>query len=242
MKVYALIFAGGVGRRMHSNGMPKQFLNVYGKPIIVHTLLHFQKHKKIDYIFLVCVESHIELMKDLVDEYKITKIATIISGGETGQDSIFNGLKSIKESGSEEKDIVLIHDGVRPVINEDLITQNINSVRMYGSSISSTPATETICLVNTESSTVESILPRNDCMIAKAPQSFYVDDIYNAHLWARENKITDIIDSADLMSRHGHTLHFVPCSSKNIKITKPIDFYILKGIMSAEESLQIIGI
>ena len=242
MKVYALIFAGGVGRRMNSSGMPKQFLNVFGKPIIIHTLLHFQKHKKVDYIILVCVKTHLDMMNDLLNEYKIDKVVETVPGGETGQESIFNGLQAIKNRGTGEKDIVLIHDGVRPLISEDLITQNINSVKKYGSSISATPAIETFCIVDPDSSTIENILPRSKCMVAKAPQCFFVDDIYQAHQWAKANKLGDFIDSADLMKNFGKQLHYTTCSSKNIKITRPIDFYILKGIMSAEESLQIIGI
>ena len=242
MRVYALIFAGGVGRRMHSSGIPKQFLSVYGKPIIIYTLLHFQKHKKVDSIVLVCVQSHLDLMRELITEYKIDKIVKIVHGGETGQDSIRCGLQAIQNLGADDKDIVLIHDGVRPLITEDLITQNINCVKKYGSSISATPASETFCLVDNEKSTIGNILPRDKCMIAKAPQSFLVGDICRAHAWAKENNIKDAIDSADLMKRFGHDLHFVACSSKNIKITRPIDFYILKGIMNADESMQIIGI
>ncbi len=242
MKIHALIFAGGVGRRMNANGTPKQFLSVYGKPIIIHTLNHFQKHQKVDDIVLVCVESHLDYMLELAEEHKITKIIKVTAGGNTGQESISIGLETLQKLGAAHDDIVLIHDGVRPLITSQLITENIQTVKKFGTAISATLATETFCLVDPKDSSVETILPRERCMLAKAPQSFRFGDIYAAHQWAKDNIVTDAIDSADLMKRFGKELHFVPCSSKNIKITRPIDFYILKGIMDANESMQIIGI
>ena len=237
---YALIFAGGVGERMHSNGIPKQFLEVFGKPIIVYTIEHFQKHKEIDSITVVCVNSHIKLMKLLIQHYNLSKVSSVIPGGASGQESIRNGLLEIGKEAADD-DIILIHDGVRPIIDEDLISKNILSVRQYGSAISSSHAAETICLAK-EYGIINNILPRQECIIAKAPQSFRYHDIMTCHQKAVKEGFTEATDSASLMQHYNYNLHYVVCSTSNIKITTPIDYYLFKGILNAQESMQIIGI
>ena len=119
----AVIFAGGVGKRMHTKEKTKQFLEIYNKPIIVHTLEKFEKHKDIDGIVIVCVENWISYMNDLVYKYRLEKVKKIVPGGETGQLSIYHGLCAAKEISGDEKSIVLIHDGVRPLIDKKLQTQ-----------------------------------------------------------------------------------------------------------------------
>ena len=237
---YALIFAGGVGERMHTNGVPKQFLEVFGKPIICYTLEHFQKHKNIDEIVVVCVESHIKLMSNLIKHYEFSKVKQIVKGGRTGQESIRNGLFEIYKN-ANDNDIVLIHDGVRPIINEDLITRNIESVKKYGNAISSSNAVETFCLIESNKK-IKNILPREKCIVAKAPQSFYLKDIIKCHKNAIKDNINNAVDSADLMIHYGYSLHYITCPSMNIKITTPIDYYLFKGILNALESMQVIGL
>ncbi len=126
--IAALILAGGTGVRMHTQGIPKQFLKVYGKPVIIYTLEHFQKHHLIDKIIVVSLVTHLNYMADLVSSYNLTKVSNIVAGGNTGQESRWNGLNVIKEFTGDD-DIVLIHDGVRPVITQQLISDNIESVR-----------------------------------------------------------------------------------------------------------------
>ena len=239
----ALIFAGGVGSRMHTKGTPKQFLKVHGKPIIVYTLEHFQNHPEVDRIVVVCIETHLDYMRKLAAQYELSKMAAIVPGGATGQDSIWNGLVALMENsgGISDDEVVLIHDGVRPIIDEDLITRNIAAVKEHGSAISSSPAIETFCLSG-EDSTIASVLERKQCFLAKAPQSFLLKDIVRAHQKARSEGRHDAIDSAQLMMRSGHTLHYVTCDTSNIKITTPCDYYIFKGILEANESMQIIGL
>ena len=125
----AVIFAGGVGQRMHSVERPKQFLEMNNKPIIIHTLEHFEKHPQIDAIVIACVEEYIPYLKELLYKHRIEKVKKIVSGGKTGQMSIYNGLCAAKEISSDDNSIVLIHDGVRPLINDDVITRNIESVK-----------------------------------------------------------------------------------------------------------------
>ena len=237
----AVIFAGGVGSRMHTKGMPKQFLKVHGKPIIVYTIEHFQNHPDIDRIVVVCVETHLDYMQKLVELYGLSKVIAIVPGGSTGQDSIWQGLSRLAEDSTDENEVVLIHDGVRPIIDEALISRNIASVQKYGSAISSAPAIETFCLSG-EEETIASVLDRKVCFLAKAPQSFFLKDIVASHQKARQEGRLDAIDSAQLMMRYGVTLHYVPCETSNIKITTPCDYYVFKGILEANESMQIIGL
>ena len=144
----AVIFAGGVGKRMRNVGMPKQFLKIHGMPIIIHTLQKFQECEEIDAITIACVETHIEYMEKLVEEYRITKVKKIVVGGTTGQESIYNALKAANELSNNEDDIVLIHDGVRPIIDSDLIVKNIENVKKNGSAISSVPQKETTIMLD----------------------------------------------------------------------------------------------
>ena len=175
----ALIFAGGSGTRMNSKSRPKQFLQFYGKELIIHTLENFQNHFEIDGIAVVCIEEWIPYLNKLLEKYGIDKVKAVVSGGVTGQESIFKGLKAIKTFDKDEKSIVLIHDGVRPFINEDVISSCIKSVKEKGSAITVVPATETI--ITSEDGKISSITDRSKCCLARAPQCFYLDDILDAH-------------------------------------------------------------
>lgn len=237
----ALIFAGGTGKRMNSKSKPKQFLELNGKPIIIHTLDYFENHCDIDAIAVVCIREWIDYLKIQLKKFQFEKVKWIVEGGATGQESIYNGLKKIYDSNkTSEQDIVLIHDGVRPLISEKLISDNINSVRKYGSAVTVSPVTETI-VCETEGR-IKDILERGDCRYAKAPQSFYLGDLFRAHMSLREQGIHDMIDSASLMMENGYTLHVVEGSYENIKITTPSDFYLFRAIIEARENSQIWGI
>ena len=175
----ALIFAGGSGTRMNSKSRPKQFLQFYGKELIMHTLENFQNHFEINGIAVVCIEEWIPYLNKLLEKYGIDKVKAVVSGGVTGQESIFKGLKAIKTFDKDEKSIVLIHDGVRPFINEDVISSCIKSVKEKGSAITVVPATETI--ITSEDGKISTITDRSKCCLARAPQCFYLDDILDAH-------------------------------------------------------------
>ena len=139
----AVIFAGGTGQRMNTKVTPKQFLEVHGKPIIIYTLEQFEEHDEIDGIVIVCLVDWIDHLKKLLSKFGIRKVKEIVPGGETGQMSIFAGISKAHELFSDD-DFVLIHDGVRPLINEELIKRNIQDVKDYGSSITSGIVKETI--------------------------------------------------------------------------------------------------
>lgn len=237
----AVIFAGGVGSRMHSKDRPKQFLEMYNKPIIIHTLDHFENHPMIDAIAVVCIESWIPYLNELLYKFRIEKVKKVVAGGETGQLSIYNGLKAAKEIAGDEKTIVLIHDGVRPLINEKLITDNIASVKKYGSAITTAKVKETILVVNEEDSSIDYIPSRKDSRVAKAPQSFWLDDILNAHEKSLAEGERNCIDSCTMMQEYGFKMHLIDGPSQNIKITTPEDFYTMRAILEAKENEQIYG-
>ena len=139
-----VIFAGGVGKRMNSRVKPKQFINVYGKPIIIHTLELFDNHEEIDAIAVACLEDWIPYLEELLEKFNIKKVKKIVPGGASGQESIYNGLKAAEEIAGGEKSIVLIHDGVRPLIHAKTISDNIASVKEHGSAITSVTVKETV--------------------------------------------------------------------------------------------------
>lgn len=233
-----IIFAGGVGRRMHTKDKPKQFLSVCGKPIIVHTIEIFQNHPQIDGIIVVCVENWIPYMEELKFRFRLDKIGEIVPGGRTGQLSIYNGLKAAREQYGVDDNIVLIHDGVRPLIDEKVISDNIESVIHNGSAITCNSAKETVLLVDVDGE-IEKIPSRARSRFAKAPQSFFLKDILAAQEWAINNGNTDMIDSCTLMDLFGKKLTLVEGPTENIKITTPEDFYMFRAIFDARENQQL---
>ena len=175
----ALIFAGGTGSRMNIQTKPKQFLEVDGRAIIIHTLEHFDNHPNIDAIAVVCLEPWIPYMKKLLFKHHIQKVKWVVPGGETGQDSIYHGLQAIHAECPEDS-VVLIHDGVRPLISEKVISDNLQTVAEKGNSITVTAAIETIVQTGEERDITASI-PRQDCSLARAPQSFKLSEIWDCH-------------------------------------------------------------
>ena len=237
----ALIFAGGAGRRMHSAGKPKQFLELHGKPIIIHTLEHFDRHPEIDAIAVVCIAGWVDYLKELLVRFHIKKVRWIVPGGETSQESTRAGLGILEANCDPSNTIVLIHDGVRPLITEKLISDNIAAVKEYGNAITAAPAIETIITVD-ENEDVTELIDRQSCRLARAPQSFYLSDIIAMHQKAMADNYDKMIDSASLMIHYGVKLHLVEGPAENIKITTPSDFYIFKAIQEARENMQILGL
>lgn len=237
--IFAVIFAGGTGRRMHTSSRPKQFLEYQGKPIIIYTLELFDNHPMIDGIVVACVEGWIPFLEKMLKKFEISKVRKIVPGGESGQDSIYNGLVAAKEVASGEDDIVLIHDGVRPLITEQTITDNIEMVRKEGSCITCIPATETFIVTQPDGGL--EIPSRANSLIARAPQSFYLKDILAAHEQARSEGRHDFIDSCSMMHHFGHKLGKVIGPMENIKITTPTDYFVFKAMVEVHENQQIFG-
>lgn len=236
-----VIFAGGVGSRMRSKEIPKQFLKVHDKPIIIHTLEHFEKNPEIDAVVIACIEDRIPHLEKLLYKFRIEKVRKIVPGGKTGQLSIYNGLLAAKEVAGDSRAIVLIHDGVRPLINEKLLSDNITTVKKYGTSVTAGIVKETIVVVDDDGKIMQ-VPDRAHSRVAKAPQSFYLDDILGVHNRALADGVDNSIDSCTLMKSYGYELHMVDGPYENIKITTPDDYYTMRAILDAKEDSQIYGI
>lgn len=234
---YALIFAGGVGQRMNTISLPKQFLKVHGKPVIVHTIEHFQKCSSIDGIIVVCVRDYMNMMFELKEKYGLTKILDIVPGGENGQTSIFHGLQALNNFSKSKTDIVLIHDGVRPLIDEETIMNNIECVKQHGTCVTVAKAIETVLFM--EDASVKEVVDRSKCYLGRAPQSFYFADIYECHKKALEMNVREFVDSVTMMKHFGYSISTVEGPINNIKITTPMDYYMFKAILDVKENEQI---
>ncbi|OWV26213.1 2-C-methyl-D-erythritol 4-phosphate cytidylyltransferase [Fibrobacter sp. UWB1] len=241
MKNIALIFAGGSGSRMNTVSRPKQFLELNGKPVIIYTLELFDNHPQIDAICVVCIKSWIPFLEKQLRKFEINKVVEIVPGGETGQDSIYNGLCAAERwTKQNNRDAnVLIHDGVRPLITEKTITDNIVACSEKGNCITCIPATETFVVHEPDGSL--KIPERKDSLIARAPQTFRLADILEAHRTAISENRHDFIDSCTMMSHYGHVMNTIIGPMENIKITTPTDFFIFRAMVQVHENQQIFG-
>lgn len=240
MKNVGIIFAGGSGARMGS-GIPKQFIEVNGKPIIIHTLEIFDEHPKIDEIYVACREDYIKKLQKLVKRFMLSKVIKIVPGGDTGQDSIYNALCAAKENNTDDT-IVLIHDGVRPCISSEVIDEDLECVKKNGSAITCTPLYETP-IISSDGSTIEEIPPRSKFYTAQAPQCFYLGDVLKAHAKVRQENpgYIGIFDTCSLMKMTGNNVTLVEGPRGNIKVTTPEDLYTFRAMIQYKETEQIFG-
>ena len=237
----AIIFAGGSGIRMGA-GIPKQFLEINGKPVIIHTLQLFQYHKDIDKIYVAINGDYEDYMKELVDEYRLTKVVAVFPGGETAQDSIYTALKKAEEENPEDS-IVLLHDGVRPFISREVITNNINGGKEKGNAITCTSCFETI-LISDDGKVVKDVPYRKNTFAAQAPQSFYLKDIIAAHdvVRARPEKYENMVDACTIIRSQGIEANMVEGNRGNIKVTTPEDVYMFRALLQYKENEQAFGL
>lgn len=237
----AIIFASGKGTRMGSE-IPKQFLEINGKPILAHTVELFQYHNMIDKIYISTLKDYIPYVNHLVEINKLTKVVGVIEGGATAQDSIYNALKTAQKENNEDS-IVLIHDGVRPFVSSEVITANIEGVKKYGNAITSIPAFETV-IMSKDGNVINDVTMRDETFIGQAPQSFYLKDIINAHREIRNSKngYTNMVDACTIMRTLGNDVHLVKGNRGNIKITTPEDVYTFKAFLQYKENEQTFGL
>ena len=231
MENVAVIFAGGVGQRMRSDAVPKQFLELNGKPILVYTIEKFQRHPQIDGIVVVCLAGWLERCRALVEQYGLTKVSAVVPGGSSGHMSRLLGLEKAAQMYRDA--IVLLHDGVRPLIDADTISRCIESVRACGSAVVASPAVETIAM---EREGNVRIVNREHCQMLRAPQCFFLDEILRLYRRSREDGYEDLIDSAVIMQMYGKPIRILTGPPENIKITTPLDYYVFKGIMEARDA------
>ncbi|MDR0570067.1 MAG: 2-C-methyl-D-erythritol 4-phosphate cytidylyltransferase [Clostridiales Family XIII bacterium] len=235
----ALIFAGGTGKRMSSYAKPKQFLELHGKPIIIYTLEHFERHEDIDNILVVCLSSWIREFRRMLGQHGVTKVIGVAPGGDGGDESIYNGLLALQDVCSDE-DVVLIHDGVRPLICEGLITECIRCAAEFGTAITAARETESVMLSH-DGFSVDAMPKREEVYSAKAPQAFKYGLIWSLYQRARAEGVRTI-DSSHLCSVYGQEMRLVPSPANNIKITAPTDYYIFRALFEAMENRQILGV
>lgn len=235
MKNIALIIAGGIGARMGQD-IPKQFINVYDKPVIVYTMEAFQKHPLIDYIEVVCLDGWQDVLKAYAKQFGISKLENIVPGGKNGQDSIREGIFDIQKRHHSEKDIVLIHDAIRPMVSEEIISDNIRVCREKGNAITVIPCTAAMLKTFDGVSTTEQVA-RDNLKITQTPQAFFVNDICRAHKEALEKGITASVASCTMYIELNRKLYLSKGSEKNIKLTTTEDIEIFKSLLNAKKDL-----
>lgn len=235
MKNIVLIIAGGVGARMGQD-IPKQFINVYDKPVIVYTLEAFQKHPSIDAIEVVCLDGWHDVLWAYAKQFGIAKLENIVSGGKNGQDSIRNGLYDIASRHNGSDDIVLVHDAIRPMVSSDIISDNIRVCRQYGNAITVVPCTAAM-LKTFDSLSTEEQVPRDNLKITQTPQAFFLQDIIAAHKEALKKGITNSVASCTMYIELGRKLYMSAGSEKNLKLTTAEDIEIFKALLNAKKDV-----
>ena len=228
----ALIIAGGRGVRMQQE-VPKQFLTVNEKPVIVYTMEAFQRHADIDAIAVVCISGWERILSAYAREYGITKLRHIIPGGDCGQASIRNGVFELEKHYGGE-DLVLVHDAIRPMVSAEIISDCIATATQYGSAIAVIPCQEAMLVTQDQLSTCESF-PRANLRRTQTPQGFPIGILADAHREALEKGITNSIASCTLMVELGRTIHFSHGSEKNLKLTTPDDIDIFRALLAVRE-------
>ena len=240
---YGLILAGGVGQRMRRQGMPKQFLEVFGKPIIIYTLQKFEYCEDIDEVIIVCHSSWKEYMELMVQRYALKKIKAVISGGKDRQDSVLNGIKYIQSKGALSDDIIVIHDGVRPLIQESILSENVRVAKKYGSAMTVRPVIESVVITGNDEAEFGDFKKRDDTYSLTAPQSFQLNVLTKAYndIGGKDTPMP-LLDSALVFTYLGNNIHIIKENNNNLKVTTPEDYYILKAMLKLEENRYVFGI
>lgn len=233
MSNIGLLIAGGSGARMHQD-IPKQFLTVNEKPVIVYTLEAFQNHPEIDAIAVVCIEGWESVLWAYAKQFNISKLQYIIPGGKNGQGSIRNGVFEL-EKHFEAEDLVLIHDAIRPMVSAEIISDNIRIAREHGNAITVIPCAE--AMMETEDGVKSTgSYSRDRLRRTQTPQAFRIGDICDLHRKALEAGITNSVASCTLKIEMGEQVYFSAGSEKNIKLTTVEDIDIFKALLIAKRS------
>lgn len=241
---YAIILAGGSGQRMRKNGTPKQFLNVYGKPIIIYTLEQFQENPLIDQIIIPCNQDWICHMGDLVKKHSIDKVTKIVTGGRNRCESIQMGVDAISVPLTDD-DIVVIHDGVRPLIRQDTISKNVEVAKSFGNAMTVRANVETVIVTEANAVDWTNFMNREHTYTLTAPQSFRGKELMGALKKLSElseNSDLPLLDISLLYAKLGKQVFLVIEDGNNLKITTPEDYFYLKSYLEFQESKNILGV
>ena len=226
----ALILAAGSGTRMGNTNKPKQFLSIYNKPLIVHTIEAFEMHDDIDMILIVTNDTYIDDVKIWCKQYDLTKVQYIVAGGSSRQESVYNGIKKLEKIGTKDDDIILIHDAARPLISQTIITDNIESCKKYHAVDTVIPSSDTI-IRSIDKETICEIQKRSEQYQGQTPQSFTFKVINDAHEYAKSINNTETTDDCRLVLNMGKEVHLVNGSKLNFKITTFDDLMMLKALL-----------
>lgn len=229
----ALLTAAGIGSRTHQD-IPKQFLNVDNKPIIIYTLEAFQSHPNIDEICVVILKGWEEVLSAYAKQFNITKLKYVVEGGKTGQESIYNGLMAIRKVHTDN-DVVIIHDGNRPMVSQQIITDSLVTFKKYGDAVAAIPCTEVVFVVDHPDSIIsQESIRRENLRRTQTPHTYRLGDIIAAHKEAQKRNIHNMAASCELMEKIGRPSHFSLGSEKNLKITTIEDIEIFKALLHAK--------
>ncbi|MBR0294327.1 MAG: 2-C-methyl-D-erythritol 4-phosphate cytidylyltransferase [Bacilli bacterium] len=228
----ALIIAGGVGQRM-GQSIPKQFISIYDKPIIVYTLEAFQKHPSIDKICVVCVEGWHDVLRAYAKQFGITKLDIICNGGSTGQESIYNGLKSL-EGVANDKDIIVVHDAIRPMVSSDIISDCIQTAEKHGNAVAVIPCQEAM-MVSKDDISANGSYPRHQLKRTQTPQAMKYGLFMKMHEKALSMGITSSVATCTMIIETGGVVYYSQGSEKNVKLTTPDDVDIFKALLRVRE-------
>ena len=236
MSNIAVIIAGGSGHRMGQD-IPKQFINVYDKPVLIYTLEGFQKHPQIDAIEVVCIDGWHDVLRAYAKQFNITKLKWIVSGGETGQESIRNGVYNLEGKATDD-DVIVIHDGIRPLVDDSVLTDVLVKAAKFGNAVTSMPYNEQIFVISKEDETTTTqYIPRETLRRVSTPQAYRFDILDKKYHEAFEKQI-GIFGSSytnTMMVELGETLHFAAGSDKNIKLTTKDDLELFKAYLKADK-------
>jgi len=229
----AMIIAGGKGVRMNQD-IPKQFLSIQDRPVIVYTMQAFQRHPEIDAVSVVCIDGWQEILRAYARQFNITKLKWVTAGGENGQQSIYNGLMELKKH-CDMSDLVLVHDAIRPNVSQEIISNCIAECRLHGSAITVIPCAEAMLLRDDAPNRSCEVIARDSLARTQTPQAFPLRKLLWAHEEAGKRGIRNSIASCTLMVELGEKVYFCPGSEKNIKITTTEDIEIFKALLMAKK-------
>ena len=235
MKNHAIIIAGGSGTRMGQD-IPKQFINVYDKPVLIYTLESFQRHEAVDDIIVVCIDGWHDVVWAYAKQFNIDKLSQVVSGGGSCQESIRNGVYAL-EGIADPDDVIVIHDGIRPLVAPEVLTDVVRVAAEHGAAVTSLPYNEQIVLVGEDPATTTQYVPRETLRRVSTPQGYRFDLLDSAYHEAFERGIG--INSPHytntMMSELGHTIWFAAGSDKNIKLTTKDDLELFKAYLHQDE-------
>lgn len=232
--VVALLTAAGMGTRMGQN-IPKQFMHVENKPLIIHTMEAFQRHPSIDSIVVVTLPAWTDVLKAYAAQFNITKLKLVVPGGATGQESIHNGLMAIKEEMTEDDTIVMIHDGNRCLVSSEIISDSLATFKAHGSAVAAIPCVEAVFRSSDNGLSSTLSIPREQLFRTQTPHTYKLKQLLWAHEEAQKRNITNTAASCTLMQQLGETVYFSKGSEENLKITTVDDMMIFKALLHTKK-------